>query len=161
MHALVSTAAATAALLVASFACAQDQPRTAAGETKAQANQPAAASHNSAQAHRDADHARRSASANQSRYRRHNGRWWYWMPDRRWVVWQRNGWVPYRPGMFADENAATLQPTRRYSYEPQGYPNVYPRLYQSPSPYGVNQSIRNAASKANFDYNPYTGGSMQ
>ena len=66
MHALVSAAAATAALLVASFAWAQDQPRTAAGDAKAQAHQPAAATHDSAQAHRDADHAQ-PASANQAR----------------------------------------------------------------------------------------------
>jgi hypothetical protein len=160
MYALVSTAAA-AALLMASFACAQDQPRTAAGDAKAQAHRPAATSHNSAQAHRDADHGQ-PASANQARYRRHNGRWWYWMPDNRWVVWQRNSWVPYRPGMFVNETAATRQPARRFSYDPgSAYPYAYPRLYNSPSPYGVNQSIRNAASKANFDYNPYTGGSMQ
>ena len=27
------------------------------------------------------------------RYRRHNGRWWYWMPSKRWAVWDDNRWI--------------------------------------------------------------------
>jgi hypothetical protein len=28
-------------------------------------------------------------------YRWHEGRWWYWMPDSRWMVWTGATWVPY------------------------------------------------------------------
>ena len=27
------------------------------------------------------------------RYRRHNGRWWYWMSSKRWAVWDDNRWI--------------------------------------------------------------------
>jgi len=27
------------------------------------------------------------------RYRKHEGRWWYWMPSNRWVVWMDGRWV--------------------------------------------------------------------
>ncbi len=33
----------------------------------------------------------------QWRYRRHNGNWWYYQPDKSWVVWSGNAWVPYQP----------------------------------------------------------------
>jgi hypothetical protein len=28
-------------------------------------------------------------------YRWHEGRWWYWMPDSRWMVWTGSTWVPF------------------------------------------------------------------
>lgn len=87
-------------------------------------------------------------NSNQSRYRRHNGRWWYWLPSNRWVVWQNNAWTPYQPGMFATDPsvAATRAPVRRYSYSP-----------------GVNDRgvVRDAGSKIRFDYIPHTDRSNQ
>ncbi len=29
------------------------------------------------------------------RYRRHAGRWWYWLPKNQWVVWENGRWVEY------------------------------------------------------------------
>ncbi len=27
-------------------------------------------------------------------YRWHEGRWWYWMPENKWMVWTGSTWVP-------------------------------------------------------------------
>lgn len=29
------------------------------------------------------------------RYRRHAGRWWYWLPKNQWAVWENGRWVAY------------------------------------------------------------------
>lgn len=36
------------------------------------------------------------------RYRRHNGQWWYWLPNKTWVTWSGRAWIPYRSS--ADPN---------------------------------------------------------
>jgi hypothetical protein len=28
-------------------------------------------------------------------YKWHEGRWWYWMPEKKWMVWSGKSWVPY------------------------------------------------------------------
>lgn len=48
------------------------------------------------------------------RYARHGGRWWYWTPSNRWVVWLGGRWVPYRVGIFS---------SRGYGYGRGGYWN--------------------------------------
>jgi hypothetical protein len=137
-------AAAAAAPLVVSFASTQDPMGS---DAKAQGNHPTVAGH----AHQNADHAQ-SKCSEVSRYHRHNDRWWYWMPDRSWVVRPRGRWVPYQAGMFTDGSMATRQPAWRFSYNSQSaYSYAYPRLDQSPSAYGLNPSIRNAASKVPFN----------
>jgi hypothetical protein len=92
---------------------------------------------------------------NTGRYRHHNGRWWYWMPDNRWVVWQRNTWVPYSSGMFARQSSSANRVGssmgRRYSYQPQPevyYPNYGWRLQ------GYSRGVRSAGSKVRGDYLP-------
>ncbi|REK10457.1 MAG: hypothetical protein DWQ37_16360 [Planctomycetota bacterium] len=30
------------------------------------------------------------------RYKRHNGRWWYWQPNETWSVWNGDDWEPFR-----------------------------------------------------------------
>ena len=32
------------------------------------------------------------------RFRWHDDLWWYWTPQKQWVVWQANRWVPYQRG---------------------------------------------------------------
>jgi hypothetical protein len=32
------------------------------------------------------------------RYRVDNGRWWYWAPDNRWMLYDNNQWTNYQPG---------------------------------------------------------------
>jgi hypothetical protein len=148
MHALSRIAAVALLLLMATSALADDQKAAAnaAGDQKAVAKQ---------QGNSNATEAR-------WRYRRHNGRWWYYTPANNWMVFQNNAWAPYKPGMFAGEQRMTSQPVRRYSYDPgQGNAGYYPRVYRAPGAYGANRSIRYAGSKINADYAPYTGGSMQ
>ncbi|HEY1599037.1 MAG TPA: hypothetical protein VGG64_05515 [Pirellulales bacterium] len=155
MYALLCTAGATTALLVASVVSAAD-PASANAAAAQNAVAPAAA----ASAPQAAPQATTPAATNQSRYRRHNGRWWYSMPNNSWVVWQNNAWVPYTAGMFAgDRNMASNNATRRYSYAPGS--SGYPRVFRTPRASGDSRSIRYAGSKANFDYAPYTGGSVQ
>jgi len=31
------------------------------------------------------------------RFRKHNGKWWYWLPSKRWVVWNGRKWVDHKP----------------------------------------------------------------
>jgi hypothetical protein len=36
------------------------------------------------------------------RFRWHDDLWWYWTPERSWLVWQRDRWVPYeRDALYA------------------------------------------------------------
>ncbi len=41
------------------------------------------------------------------RYRYHQGRWWYWLPAERWVVWDGNEWEAYHPFVIVPESSAT------------------------------------------------------
>lgn len=41
--------------------------------------------------------AARSAAVDRSRYRYHEGRWWYWLPEGRWAIWGDNQWTIYEP----------------------------------------------------------------
>ena len=41
--------------------------------------------------------AARSAPVDRSRYRYHEGRWWYWLPEGRWAIWGDNQWTIYNP----------------------------------------------------------------
>lgn len=34
------------------------------------------------------------------RYKWHNGQWWYWSPDERWMIWDRNSWTIYDPATY-------------------------------------------------------------
>ena len=34
-----------------------------------------------------------AASDNRWRFKYHQGRWWYWMPDKQWVYWSTNRWL--------------------------------------------------------------------
>ena len=55
----------------------------------------------------------RGVNAN-SRYRWHNGRWWYWLPSQRWVYWHNGHW--HSPGRVT----AYRYPTTRYYYYSPG-----------------------------------------
>ena len=156
MHALLRTAAVATIFFVAASAIARAQDSQGTGDAKAAAGQ-AAVTQQDAQGQQAAQ----AHDGNQSRYRRHNGRWWYWTHNNNWVVWHNNAWAPYTAGMFAGERATvSRQPVRRYSYDPvQG--NYSPRIYRAPRAFGDSRSIRYAGSKINADYAPYTGGSMQ
>jgi hypothetical protein len=34
------------------------------------------------------------------RYKWHNGQWWYWSPDERWMIWDKNAWIVYDPATY-------------------------------------------------------------
>jgi hypothetical protein len=42
-----------------------------------------------------------SPDQNAWRYVWHNGAWWYWLPQQKWVYWQSNHWNDYNPPAFA------------------------------------------------------------
>ncbi len=50
------------------------------------------------------------------RYRKHDGKWWYWLPSNRWVVWDGNRWVDRKPRH--EVAGGTAVPRRSYSYSP-------------------------------------------
>ncbi len=151
MHALSRFVAVATLLLVATSALAADDQKSSTS---------ASGDHHAVKAAKQDDG---NATAARWRYRRHNGRWWYYTPANNWMVFHNNAWAPYQAGMFAGEQRMTSQPVRRYSYNPgfQGNAGYYPRVYRAPRNYGANRSIRYAGSKVNADYAPYTGGSMQ
>jgi hypothetical protein len=73
-------------------------------------------------------------AANQSgdrwRYRWHNGAWWYWTPENRWVYRNGNEWINYQP-------AVTVVPDTGYS---------------SPPAYGYYQSTANGYYPGPYRY---------
>jgi hypothetical protein len=158
-------------MLFATSLFAKDQDPSAAAKqsssgkpaASAQAKQPAQQN----QVQQGSESAQAKTAVQPGQVIRHQGHWWFRQPNQQWVVWQNNAWTPYKAGMFPSANART---TRRYSYEPQlqsGYPtrgyygSGYPRMYRAPGAFGSSRSIRYAGSKANFDYAPYTGGTVQ
>jgi hypothetical protein len=79
--------------------------------------------------------ARAAQSGEPWRYRQHNGTWWYWTPDNRWVYRNGNQWINYEP-------ATAAVPDARYSGQPaygnyQPTPNdYYPGPYRYSTGYG-------------------------
>src|ERR1051325_7180905 len=66
----------------------------------------------------------------QWRYRYYRGRWWYWLPSQRWVIWTGYAWVPYYPNSYATYYSNPY-PTYNYSrpyYYGDGY--RYDRPYR-------------------------------
>jgi hypothetical protein len=55
--------------------------------------------------------------ANAWRFKMHEGRWWYYMPDQTWSVYSdtKNAWVKYDPATFAQEFPAPVYVSRGYS----------------------------------------------
>jgi hypothetical protein len=41
-----------------------------------------------------------AAAPEQWRYVSHNGEWWYWLPQNRWVYWRNEKWNDYSPQSF-------------------------------------------------------------
>ena len=59
----------------------------------------------------DASQAKSQAkSQNQWRFVLHNGEWWYWLPENRWVFWRNNKWNDYNPRTFMALNSSGFIP---------------------------------------------------
>lgn len=41
------------------------------------------------------------------RYRFYHGRWWYWLPSERWVIWNGKKWIDHHPYVALPESSAT------------------------------------------------------
>jgi hypothetical protein len=49
----------------------------------------------------------------QWRFTFHNGEWWYWLPENRWVYWRNNRWNDYDPQTFAYRHVPSVVPAGR------------------------------------------------
>jgi hypothetical protein len=63
------------------------------------------------------------------RYRRHDGRWWYWLPENRWVVWSDDRWVDPPTHAIEGEPTDGLQHQAAPRYVVPG-PSTAARLLQ-------------------------------
>ena len=78
-------------------------------------------------------------SVDRSRYRYYNGRWWYLLPDNRWVYWENGAWVNYVPpavGAPAPTAYQYVQPPPYVYYGDPGYyygPGYYGGYYGGPA----------------------------
>ena len=63
-----------------------------------------------------ADSQERSTTANDWRYLRFEGRWWYWMPSNKWMYWTGARWVPYE----ISSSHAYTNPNGSYEGETSG-----------------------------------------
>jgi hypothetical protein len=50
------------------------------------------------------------------RYRQHNGRWWYWLPSNRWVIWDGGQWIDYVPTTVTYVPSRSYAPAYNYGY---------------------------------------------
>lgn len=41
------------------------------------------------------------------RYRFYHGRWWYWLPSERWVIWNGEKWIDHQPFVAVPQSSAT------------------------------------------------------
>lgn len=81
------------------------------------------------------DFAGQSGNVERWRYRQHNGEWWYWLPDERWVYWRDGRWQDYNPQTFRSvqpsygySDSGYYAPSFGYSYSP-GYTSGYSGYY--------------------------------
>jgi hypothetical protein len=73
-------------------------------------------------------------NGDQGRYRWHNGTWWYWTSDNRWIYSKGNQWFNYDPAIVAVPDARySGQPVYGYYQSPNGY---YPGPYRYSAGYG-------------------------
>ncbi len=76
---------------------------------------------------------------NNWRYRRHNGRWWYYTPQRSWMVWDGGAWNPYQSGSnfyvgrgYNGYYGGPAYYGRANGYYGPGYNGYYGRGYYGP-----------------------------
>ena len=82
-------------------------------------------------------------NGNRWRFTRHNGEWWYWNPDSRWLYWRDGQWQGYSPDQYSMRNGDSL--------------NSNGPSYDSNGAFG-RQSSRQWTGGANpYDYDPYYG----
>ncbi len=86
------------------------------------------------------DDGRAKDPANAWRFKQHDGRWWYYMPDQTWVVYSntKNAWVKYDPATFAQEFPAPAPSSYAYrgGYRPRSSVNLYLGGGRGYAPYG-------------------------
>jgi len=74
---------------------------------------------------------------NQWRYKFHNGTWWYWLPENRWVYWNNGSWANYDAATYAAQPTYNTQPSyNSYNYDNGGYNGPYTSGYGGYPYYG-------------------------
>ncbi len=67
------------------------------------------------------------------RYRWNDGRWWYWMPEKKWMMWTGSAWVPY--DQFSGSNSYSQSSAIRYGRGYQTYTTTSTDTAPSDQPY--------------------------
>jgi hypothetical protein len=106
---------------------------------------------------------------NDWRYTWHNGQWWYWTPENRWMIHYNGSWAPYSPSTYAAMMNPMQYQQRNYNYSGNYGYNNYNYGYNNPnryysgyrnnnyySPYGYNSGY--GFGNTGYGYgNPYGG----
>lgn len=61
----------------------------------------------------------------QWRYRFHNGEWWYWLPENRWVIWRNGQWIAYDANTYQAPGVETYVTPSDGGYYGGYYDNGY------------------------------------
>jgi hypothetical protein len=75
-----------------------------------------------------------AADANQWRYQQHDGRWWYWLPSNRWVVWSDGRWVAPPAHAIESESVDSLQYEQHQTAPQHVAPAPYRSRFLEPRP---------------------------
>lgn len=110
----------------------QDAPAKETAEEHAQKAQANPAAETPPAAHAEPQATTAEHAAQNSNYRFHNGRWWYWWPQTKsWKIWNGNAWIDYHP---AQSQPAVTAQTRTFSYgeddAAQTFSNTYAPVYR-------------------------------
>lgn len=81
------------------------------------------------------------------RYKRHNGQWWYWLPENRWVIWNNDKWEDYNAATYRVPASAATSGTV-----------IYAQPYNTAVPQTVYRGYNAAPYVGGYSYTPYSRG---
>jgi len=79
------------------------------------------------------------------RYKRHNGQWWYWLPENRWVIWNNDKWEDYNAATYRVPASAATSGTV-----------IYAQPYNTAVPQTVYRGYNAAPYVGGYSYTPYS-----
>ncbi len=91
------------------------------------------------------------------RYRWNDGRWWYWMPEQKWMMWTGSAWVPY--DQFSGSSSSSRSSTIPYRTGYRTYANASTdtapsnRSYYNAGGYGGRSTNSSRGDYAGYGWN--------